>query len=182
MCSASTDSPVLTQFQPNSKVHSVDFIEDTASWRIIMSYDSSQPWGSIHVPILFFPTPGNGLLEAKDHPCIINHSPCCLLDFVEQYTTVALYTKLLEMRDILNRQTCNSITDLRPIIEILSTVSTTTVNPPSESTILGALNNIPETSIELIPTVSSPTEPADSYRLVYFPAILQKPELVFLAP
>ena len=80
---------------PASNVESVDFVIDDFHWRIAVSY-GLDPAGAntLSVPVMFFPAPGNGLLYANSHPCVIDTNPCCLLDFVEQYVTVGLYDRI----------------------------------------------------------------------------------------
>ena len=95
------------------------YITDQGLWRIRASFtDPATVSPEIEsVPILFFPSPGNGLLVSRDHPCIATAlSPCCLLDFAEQYTTIGFYERMMELRGFFNESNCAENRDLRPFL------------------------------------------------------------------
>jgi hypothetical protein len=119
--------PVTVEFTPSAKI--IDFIGDNArfSWNVTASYTSSLSdaagWGGrpedtpLHIPILYFPSPGTTRVGVGGHPCVVRPpNGCCLLDFVEQYTSVAFYEYIQSLSHWLNRTTCAGIEDLRPIV------------------------------------------------------------------
>lgn len=113
--------PVEVSFSPNIHISSYYSLDSSVSWRIQGSYTSLAPPAYdgdiiIHIPVLYFPSPGIARLDAGSHPCIVSPNPCCLLDFADQYTSVAFYRFLSSQSSWLNRTSCSSIKDIRPFI------------------------------------------------------------------
>lgn len=112
--------PVLVNFAPASNVSFFDWLPIEYQWQILAQY-AREPdnTATTNVPILFFPTTGNGLLEANTHPCSTYvRNPCCLVDFAEQYVSVGFFQRLSAL-NTLTRENCASISDLRPFIRSL---------------------------------------------------------------
>jgi hypothetical protein len=124
---AAASEPLEIGFTPGAYIR--DFRGDSAAfaWNITASYTSSLSDASgwpgdpedapLHIPVLYFPSPGTTTQGVAGHPCVIRPpTGCCLLDFAEQYTSVAFYEYVQAQASWLNRTTCEGIEDLRPFV------------------------------------------------------------------
>jgi hypothetical protein len=91
----------LVEFSPTATVRSFVGVPSTISWEVQASYSSTgflesnhddQGLPIIHIPVLFFPSTGTSTMSVGSHPCVIRSpTACCLIDFVEQYTSIGFY-------------------------------------------------------------------------------------------
>lgn len=108
-------------FSPTARIDSFDSLSESLSWRIIASYtppsydigSTTTEEGVIHVPILYFPSPGVAHLDAGAHPCVVSMGPCCLLDFAEQYTSIEFFRYI---DSVVDRTTCAEMDDARGLV------------------------------------------------------------------
>lgn len=149
--------PVLVELTPSILIRSYDSIPSSVSWRILAEYTSSSSKEGdevLDVPILFFPSPGIATFDVGSHPCVsLLPSPCCLLDFADQYTSVSFYRFLHSQRSWLNRTSCGSAgIDLRLLVRTLYSQGMV------DSMVTGALDGISNTSVTLVHQQSSQIE------------------------
>jgi hypothetical protein len=91
----------LVEFSPTATVRSFVGVPSTISWEVQASYSSTgflesnhddQGLPIIHIPVLFFPSTGTSTMSVGSHPCVIRSpTACCLIDFVEHYTSIGFY-------------------------------------------------------------------------------------------
>jgi hypothetical protein len=152
--SGSSD-PVTVLAAPTAVIRDFAGVPATLSWNITASYESSPTdlggldddmgFPLLHIPVLFFPSPGTTTLSVGSHPCVLRSpTACCLMDFAEQYTSVAFSAYMRAQSAWLTRETCAGIADLRPLVRGI-------YDSPglAESMVTGALDGIDGTSIAL---------------------------------
>lgn len=105
--SLGSSAAVSVPFSPSCDVTSVE-MNQQLQWKIMARYTASDlriAYGGsgddiLTVPILYFPTPGNGRLTLGSNPCIASPGPCCLVRFAQLYTSVALYRALRDSGEV----------------------------------------------------------------------------------
>jgi hypothetical protein len=102
--------PLSVQFAPSSEVLSAVWSTHKFAWTILVRISNEYP-ADTFMPVLYFPSPGNGDLLLVQHPCAQNPggmppSPCCLLQFAELYTNVAFSAALRQHSDVLHAGNC----------------------------------------------------------------------------
>lgn len=124
---ALSSSPIYVPFSPTCAVDSVRMLSSSLQWQVVAHYTFSElrtatttttpdEGDILTIPILYFPTPGNGKLTLGSNPCIGSPGPCCLLRFAELYTNVGLYRALQAGGDayLALKAACSSDEDDQP--------------------------------------------------------------------